>query len=420
MAERAAWAVSHNPGVMTTVDVRHSMGALWWPGSGAMVKRVGRVPNGSTVPLTVTATSPTPDGLVHVSPGYMVSMGTRSIAPYIQVLDAIKDINILSTPAHGSLTRWDLIIAQQNDELHSDADNTWTIKQVVGDPSATPSDPAVTGSPDYVVIARVVVGGGVTSISQGNITQLLTNFTVPIGGLLPVADQSARDALTGTRHDGMAVWRMDRDWIEVFDGSGGAWRVRGPAVCSSTADRDSAITNPYNGLFAITTDTYTLWVRRSSGWERYPRGLLARSRRITTSSTSTSSTAVPVRRVDNIQARAGNVLRVCTGTIHPTSTAAGDNIRVEIRYSTSGVATTASPVLPGARAFELFGNASFGNTTILDTTYTPAVDETISLLLCVARDSGSGNVSLFADGTRVTELRAYDELPDPGNTGTDL
>jgi hypothetical protein len=117
----------------------------------------------------------------------------------------------------------------------------------------------VTGSPDYVVIARVVVPptAATNGILQANIQQLLTNFTVPVGGLLPVADQSARDALTGTRYDGMTVWRMDRDWVEAFDGT--AWRVQSTAVCSSTADRNSAITNPYSGQLAMTTDTDTLW-----------------------------------------------------------------------------------------------------------------------------------------------------------------
>jgi hypothetical protein len=290
VAERVAWAVSHNPGVMTTVDVRHSLGSLWWPGSGSMVKRVGRVPN-ATAPLTVTATSPTPDGLVHVSPGYMVSMGTRSIAPYIQVLDAIKDINILSTPAHASLTRWDLIIAQQNDELHSDADNTWTVKQVVGTPSATPADPTVTGSPDYVVIARVVVGGAVTSITNANITQLLTNFTVPVGGLLPVADQTARDALTGTRYDGMAVWRQDRDWIEIYDGT--AWRVQGVAICTGSADLTSAVTNPVEGQLAYRTDIDAYFRYTGSAW-RALQGIGGRWRQDTTGQSIPATTDTKV------------------------------------------------------------------------------------------------------------------------------
>lgn len=265
MVERVSWAVSHSPGVITTVDARHTLGSLWTPGSGAMVKRVGRVPN-ATEPFKVLATSPTPDGLVHVNPGYLVSMGTRSIAPYNQALDAIKDINILSTPAHGSLTRWDLIIAQQNDELHSDADNTWTIKQVAGNPSASPSDPTVTGSPDYVVIARVVVPptAAVNGILQANVTQLLTAYTVPVGSLLPVADQTARTAIASP-YEGMPIYRVDRDWVEVYDGSGSGWRVQGTAVVANAADL-SAITSPYEGQLAYNTALTLMYQRKSGAW----------------------------------------------------------------------------------------------------------------------------------------------------------
>lgn len=269
MTARKSWAVSASPGgEVTTLDGRHAIGAAWWPGSGTMGKRAGRLPRGASVAWDVTATTPTPNGFVHVGAGHMLLMGTRSIAPYIATIDATEDINILATPADPSFTRWDLIVGQQNDTLHADANNTFTVRHVVGTPAASPADPAVTGSPDYVVIARVVVGPGVTSIAQANITQLLVDWTVAVGGLLPVADQAGRDALTGTRYDGMHIWRMDRDWIEAFDGSN--WKVLGVAVCSSTADRDAAITTPYNGQLAITTDTGIMWQRQAGVWREYP------------------------------------------------------------------------------------------------------------------------------------------------------
>lgn len=230
-----------------------------------------------------------------------------------------------------------------------------------------------------------------------------------------MANQAARDAIV-TPYQGMTIYRLDRAWEEKYDGVG--WRIQGVAICASTADRDAVITRLYDGQYAYTTDTKTLWVRHSGVWNRQvSRGLIARGRRSTNSATSTSAAATAVLRLDNIQAYAGNALRVCTGSLHTTSTVGGDNIRVEIRYNTSGVASTASAVLPGARAYELYGTSSFGNTSMLETIYVPAVNETVSLLLCVAREAGSGNVTLFADGTRMTEMFVYDTGVDPGNTG---
>ena len=143
--------------------------------------------------------------------------------------------------------------------------------------------------------------------------------------------------------------------------------------------------------------------------------LLGRARRITSSSGSASSTAVGVLRIDGIAVVSGRAITVRSGTLHPTSTITTDTIRLEIRVSTAGAATTASGILPGAQAFELFGN-----TSIIETTYVPPANQTLSLLLCVARETGSGTASLFADATRFTEFKIYDDGTDPGDTGVDI
>lgn len=236
---------------------------------------------------------------------------------------------------------------------------------------------------------------------------------VAVPNLITVADHTARNAIT-TKYDGQTIYRQDRDWIEVYDGA--AWRIVGTAHCSSTVDRDNpdTITSPYTGQLVVTTDTGTTWQRISGAWTCASNRLIAFSERTTSSSTANSSTAVGVRRCDGIALRPGIRHRIATGTLHPTSSVSSDNLRVEIRYSTSGVATTASPVLPGALAFE-----AFGNTTKLETFYVPTVPETLSILLCIARDTGSGNASLYADSTRRTQM-FVEECPNIANTGTDV
>lgn len=58
-------------------------------------------------------------------------------------------------------------------------------------------------------------------------------------------------------YSGYILYRTDRNWLEVWDGA--AWRVMGVAVCTSAADVLAAITNPYSGQMAITTDTDSAW-----------------------------------------------------------------------------------------------------------------------------------------------------------------
>ncbi len=103
--------------------------------------------------------------------------------------------------------------------------------------------------------------------------------------------------------------------------------------------------------------------------------------------------------------------------VHPTSTVTTDNMRVEIRYTTNGTTpTTASPILQG-----LIGYQSFGPPMCLMAEYVASgSDSLLSLILCVAREAGSGTVSLYADGARTTEMKIYRSGFDVGDTGVDL
>lgn len=262
MAERDSWAVqaSGPTGILDVEEVRVALGALWTPGSSGVVVKSGFRPGPGASPGLVSATG-TPDANVHVAPFQLVLQTGRAGVggPYIMTLDAIKDINILSTPAHATNPRDDLIVAQQSDTFYGDGVSTWTVRQVVGTPAGSPSDPAVSGSTDYVTLARVRVVANATTITGGNITDLRTSghaksltgglYAVAVGGWLPVASQAQRDALTGV-YPGFAVWRTDTtpDRVEVYDGTG--WLPLAPyglLPVANQAARD-AITGVYDGL----------------------------------------------------------------------------------------------------------------------------------------------------------------------------
>lgn len=262
MVERHSSAVQQVAGVgqQTVEDVRLTQSALWTP-SGQITSRSGIVPTGTAaVPGSVLATSPTPNGFVHVQPFRQVMQSSRSGGVYIQCLDAIKDINILSTSADPSNARRDLIIAQQSDTyIGGDTTSDMVVKQVVGTPSGSPVDPTVTGSADYVVLARVTVTAGASTITTGNITQLATQLTVATGGVLPVASATERNAIANP-YDGMAIYRRDLDWVETYDGTG--WRA--PQWCVTAALAN--VTNPFTGQFAFLTTDSKLYRWNGSTW----------------------------------------------------------------------------------------------------------------------------------------------------------
>lgn len=284
MAERASLFVS-NPvgadGPITAEDGRLGL-AAGYVGSGLVTARSGFRP-AAAAPGLVTATSPTPNGFVHVAPFQRTHQSLRYAGVYIQTLDVTKDIDVLGpNPADATNIRHDLVIIHQQDVAASEADSLMRIRYVVGTPAASPSDPSLAAYPEFRKLARVRVAAGATTITSAMIDDLRADgdnilHTVASGGILPIASTTQRSAIISP-YEGMPIYRTDRDWVEIYDG--GAWRAQGVAVCTSTADRDSAITSPYSGQHSQTTNSGDIlwqydggtssWVQIGGAW--MPRG----------------------------------------------------------------------------------------------------------------------------------------------------
>ena len=248
MAETSSWA-TQNTGPTGVLDSRESsihIGGLFLPHTTAIQAKSGFRPGPGTSPGLVSATG-TPNGFVHVSPFQLFMQNIRGsgLGVYIQCNDAIKDINILgSFPADPTNPRDDLIVAQQSDLFDADANSDFLIRHVVGTPAAVPADPSISGSTNVVALARVRVAALATTITGSNITDLRTSghakslvgglHSVALGGLLPVASQAQRDALTGL-YSGLQVWRTDTGTVEVYNGSvwKGGWISYTPALTAA-------------------------------------------------------------------------------------------------------------------------------------------------------------------------------------------
>lgn len=152
---------------------------------------------------------------------------------------------------------------------------------------------------------------------------------------------------------------------------------------------------------------------------------IARAKRITNSTVSTSTTYIPVLRLDNVPLQAGRNYSV-TWKGHFQVATATDVLSAGLFHATDGtVATTSKSFLPGST-----GNVDFAVvqqtpvvTVVVD--YSPPVDQYLSLLLAFAHLSGgSGGTSnsfMVANNAGfTTEIYVDDMGDDPGDTGTDL
>lgn len=149
---------------------------------------------------------------------------------------------------------------------------------------------------------------------------------------------------------------------------------------------------------------------------------IGRARRITSSSTSSSTTLVPVLELDDIPIYAGRLYEIMTSVLNIDGTVAADTSTVTLCYTTDGsTPTISSSQIPGGTIQAAQANAASPEGRRISTTYIPAADETLSLLLAFNRTSGTGAMSILADGaSRIIEIRVMDCGEDPGDTGVDL
>jgi hypothetical protein len=150
------------------------------------------------------------------------------------------------------------------------------------------------------------------------------------------------------------------------------------------------------------------------------RKIVARGSRATDSSATTGITAV--LRLDDIPIIGGRLYEIKTSSLHLDSTVIDDHIEARITYTTDGTTpTSGSTILPGAKTQGRQSvSASFGEDRVICTLYAPATDETLSLLLCVRRDSGTGSVSIGGLNGWLIDMWVTDMGEDPGNTGTSI
>lgn len=149
--------------------------------------------------------------------------------------------------------------------------------------------------------------------------------------------------------------------------------------------------------------------------------VLGRARRTTSSSGSTSTTLVPVLRLDDIPIIGGRAYNVMTTPLLLDTSVANDVGRIAITYTTDGsTPTISSTIMPGTEYTTVLPNPAVAQGITGNTTYVPASNETLSLLLCVSRFSGTGTITILGSSSVVIEMKIVDGGVDPGDTGVDL
>lgn len=150
-----------------------------------------------------------------------------------------------------TLNRQDIVGFQVKDHLFDGSGLNSAVPAIIqgANSAGASADPSLPAS--FIPVVRAIVAAGSTAPTF----QSLVRYTTNDGGAVRIDSATIRAELTP--FTGLRIYRADRGWHETYDGTG--WRVEGVAVCASTADRDSAVTNPKSGQLAVTTDLDILW-----------------------------------------------------------------------------------------------------------------------------------------------------------------
>lgn len=138
-----------------------------------------------------------------------------------------------------------------------------------------------------------------------------------------------------------------------------------------------------------------------------------------TTSSATTTTEAEILRLDSVPVLADRTYTVRTSVLLPVSSVANDYVACRVRMTSDGsTATAASTQLIGTQT--RITGASGNETALIAVTVNPSTDQTLSLVLTVARVSGTGNAAINASSTAPIEFWIDHDGEDPGNTGTSL
>lgn len=198
----------------------------------------------------------TPNMSVNVAAGGCFIRGTENANQGAYHLWNDGSVNLAISASNPTNPRRDLIIAQVRDSAYSGASNDARIIVVTGTPAASPVDPTVPAN--SLVLARIAVAAGASSIVTANITDLRTMANIlnscPVFGStaqrdkfipVPYAGQQCFLA-TGTRTEGLYTYTSGA-WVEA--------RIPVPGFSATNSAAQTITANTFSQV-SLGTETY--------------------------------------------------------------------------------------------------------------------------------------------------------------------
>lgn len=186
-----------------------------------------------------------PNMSVQVTSGHALVPGSENSKQALYSCFNDASVNKTIAAADPSLPRIDIVVAKVQDSFYSGVTNTWSIAVVTGTPASSPAVPSAPAN--SITLAQVLVGAGVASIVNANITDTRPWLSAA-GGIVPVRNKAERDALVGP-YNGLAVWRQDLFNFNVYTGS--TWRYFSRLTETRVATSQATTSVTYTDLATV-------------------------------------------------------------------------------------------------------------------------------------------------------------------------
>lgn len=205
-----------HPAEETRLMYASMMGASTGAFTGGVGARDSAHGVANDVDLAVTQNG-TPNMSVNVAAGGAFVRNGQSANGGVYHLWNDGTLNLAVSAADATNPRRDLVIATIRDNFYGGGGfRDGRIIVVTGTPAASPSDPSLSAYPNALVLARIAVGPGVTSITTANITDLRTRAAA-LGGVY-VGPSTARPTVPMV---GEVMWETDNERLVGYSASNG-------------------------------------------------------------------------------------------------------------------------------------------------------------------------------------------------------
>lgn len=176
----------------------------------------GREGVSGSADLAVTQNG-TPNMSVNIASGRAVVFGDDSTDQQLYHIWNDATVNKTISAADPTNPRRDLVIAEVRDTLFGGAANDWRLRVVTGTPAASPADPSVPNT--ALVLARVAVAAGATSVTNANITDLRARAgTVGVSDVICTSTTRPASPFVG-----MKIYETDTAKALVYAGATSGW-----------------------------------------------------------------------------------------------------------------------------------------------------------------------------------------------------